>query len=197
MDSDISRKRVIEDVYSFFLLLLFSSMPTSQFLVETADEWERGHSLTWALELCLLAAWQEEGTGEGHQAFPGATLHCSWLFSSVLALVVHSFVEALAQEETFEKKKKRETVWDFFFPYYILILQNRNYFILIVYYSSTFVEAQKNDASLNFSNYRNIYVTIVCFKNKSICVHVYIIYIHIYLYTYNLCFPVECIFMRF
>lgn len=27
--------------------------------------------------------------------------------------------------------------------------------------------------------------------------HVYIIYIHIYLYTYNLCFPVECIFMRF
>lgn len=29
------------------------------------------------------------------------------------------------------------------------------------------------------------------------CACVYNIYIHIYLYTYNLCFPVECIFMRF
>lgn len=55
----------------------------------------------------------------------------------------------------------------------------------------------KKYASLNFSNYRNIYVTIFCFKKKYLCACVYNIYIHIYLYTYNLCFPVECIFMRF
>lgn len=34
-------------------------------------------------------------------------------------------------------------------------------------------------------------------KKKYLCACVYNIYIHIYLYTYNLCFPVECIFMRF
>lgn len=63
-------------------------------------------SWTQALALCLPHG-RKEGTGEGQQAFPGATLHCSLLFSSVVSLVVvHSFVEALAQEETFEKKKK-------------------------------------------------------------------------------------------
>lgn len=62
-------------------------------------------SWTQALALCLPHG-RKEGTGEGQQAFPGATLHCSLLFSSVVSLVVvHSFVEALAQEETFEKKK--------------------------------------------------------------------------------------------
>lgn len=98
-------------------------------------------SWTQALALCLPHG-RKEGTGEGQQAFPGATLHCSLLFSSVVSLVVvHSFVEALAQEETFEKKKTR--LFGIVFPYYIPILQNRNDFILIVYYSSTFVEARK------------------------------------------------------
>lgn len=59
------------------------------------------------------------------------------------------------------------------------------------------LKLKKKYASLNFSNYRNIYVTIFCFKKKYLCACVYNIYIHIYLYTYNLCFPVECIFMRF
>lgn len=60
------------------------------------------------------------------------------------------------------------------------------------------LKLKKKYASLNFSNYRNIYVTIFCFKKKKyLCACVYNIYIHIYLYTYNLCFPVECIFMRF
>lgn len=104
-------------------------------------------SWTRALVLCLPHG-RKEGTGEGQQAFPGATLHCSLLFSSVMSLVVvHSFVEALAQEETFEEKKKTR-LFGIVFPYYIPILQNRNDFILIVYYSSTFVEARKKKRCL-------------------------------------------------
>lgn len=71
-------------------------------------------SWTRALALCLPHG-RKEGTGEGQQAFPGATLHCSLLFSSVISLVVvHSFVEALAQEETFERKKKHDSLGLFF-----------------------------------------------------------------------------------
>lgn len=72
-------------------------------------------SWTRALALCLPHG-RKEGTGEGQQAFPGATLHCSLLFSSVMSLVVvHSFVEALAQEETFEEKKKKHDSLGLFF----------------------------------------------------------------------------------
>lgn len=149
----------------------------------------------WALELFLTTAWQEGGRGWRTPGISrGYILHCLLLLCSVILLVVHSFCWSSSLRRNVFLKK----TGDFFFPYYILILQNRNYFILIVFYSSTFVEAQKKYASLNFSNYRNIYVTILCFKKqKYLCACVYNIYKHIYLYTYNSCFPVECIFMRF
>lgn len=144
----------------------------------------------------LPATWQEGGEGEVTRRFQGYTSLLS--LSSVLLLVVHSFRWSSSLKRNFFFKKK-DCLGIFFFPSYILNLQNRNYFILIVYYSSTLVEAQKkNYASLNSSNYRNIYVTLMLQKNKSICVRVYIIYICIYIYTHTiLCFPVECIFMRF
>lgn len=176
------------------MLLLFSSKPISQFLAESAHEQDLSHFLMWALELFLQQRDRKEGEGGEHQAFPGAIFHCLLLLCSVILLVVHSFCWSSSLRRNFFKK----TVWGFFFLInYILILQNRNYFILIVYYSSTFVEAQKNDASLNFSNYRSIYVTIYASKNKSICVHVYIIYIHIYIYTHTIYVFLLNVFLRF
>lgn len=121
-----------------------------------------------------------------------ASLFAVASFCSIVGCSV--FVEALAYEETFLFKK---TDWGFFFPYYILILQNRKLLHFNCILFKHLCWSSKKYASLNFSNYRNIYVTIFCFKKKYLCACVYNIYIHIYLYTYNLCFPVECIFMRF
>lgn len=67
----------------YFLLLLFSSKPISQFLAESASEQDLSHFLMRALELFLQHG-RKEGEGEGHQVFPGAVLHClSWLCSLV------------------------------------------------------------------------------------------------------------------
>lgn len=51
------------------------------------------------------------------------------------------------------------------------------------------LKLKKKYASLNFSNYRNIYVTILCFKKrkqKYLCACVYNIYIYIYIYTHTI-----------